>query len=390
MAIIIAFLGGMLTLLSPCTLPVIPFLFASVKGQKRHLTAMLAGMVVMFTALSLLVTVASAWVTQVAQAGRWLALAFLSAVALSLISPRIAQRLMAPVVRLGNQVNDRSLSRRGVIAALLAGMATGLLWAPCAGPVLGAILSLGIVQGNSVSSGVLLAAYGSGCAAMLGLIWLGGQRVLHWLRARTVLLERLKQLAGVTMLASVALIASGTTSVLQGATGLSAQLEKNLVGWLPATPVKLQPVADSTLPPLSGGTGWINSAPLTSESLKGKVVLIDFWTFDCINCQHTLPHVRQWAEKYWSQGLEVIGVHTPEYPHEKNFSAVQEAVKKWRITYPVVTDNNDQIWNAFGNQYWPAHYLFDARGQLRYTFFGEGNYAEQEAAIAQLLKEARA
>ena len=390
MAIIIAFLGGMLTLLSPCTLPVIPFLFASVKGQKRHLTAMLAGMVVMFTALSLLVTVASAWVTQVTLAGRWLALAFLSAVALSLISPRLAQRLMAPVVRLGNQVNDRSLNRRGVIAALLAGMATGLLWAPCAGPVLGAILSLGIVQGNSVSSGVLLAAYGSGCAAMLGLIWLGGQRVLHWLRNRTAMVEWLKQLAGVTMLASVALIASGTTSVLQGATGLSAKLEQHLVGWLPATPVKLQPVADSALPSLDGGTGWINSAPLASESLRGKVVLIDFWTFDCINCQHTLPHVRQWAEKYRPQGLEVIGVHTPEYPHEKGFSAVQEAVKKWQITYPVVTDNNYQIWSAFGNQYWPAHYLFDAHGQLRYTFFGEGNYAEQESAIAQLLKEARA
>lgn len=390
MAIFIAFFGGMLTLLSPCTLPVIPFLFASVKGQKRHLTAMLAGMVVMFTALSLLVTVASAGVTPVTLAGRWLALAFLSAVALSLISPRIAQRLMAPVVRLGNQVNDRSLSHRGVIAALLAGMATGLLWAPCAGPVLGAILSLSIVQGNSVSSGVLLAAYGSGCAAMLGLIWLGGQRVLHWLRNRTAMVERLKQLAGVTMLASVALIASGTTSVLQGATGLSAKLEQHLVGWLPATPVKLLPVADSALPSLDGGTGWINSAPLASESLRGKVVLIDFWTFDCINCQHTLPHVRQWAEKYRPQGLEVIGVHTPEYPHEKGFSAVQEAVKKWQITYPVVTDNNYQIWSAFGNQYWPAHYLFDAHGQLRYTFFGEGNYAEQESAIAQLLKEARA
>lgn len=389
MAIIIAFLGGMLTLLSPCTLPVIPFLFANVKGQKRHLISMLAGMVVMFTTLSLLVTVASARVVHVAQAGRWLALIFLGAVALSLISPRIAQRLMALVVRLGNRVNDQSLSRRGVMAALLAGIATGLLWAPCAGPVLGAILSLGVVQGNSASSGVLLAAYGSGCAAMLGLLWLGGQRVLHWLRNRTAVVERLKQLAGITMLASVVLIASGTTSVLQGATGLSTQLEQHLANWLPTTPVKLQPVSNSALPPLDGGTGWINSAPLSSESLKGKVVLIDFWTFDCINCQHTLPHVREWAEKYRPQGLEVIGVHTPEYPHEKNFSAVQEAVKKWHITYPVVTDNNYQIWSAFGNQYWPAHYLFDARGQLRYTFFGEGNYAEQDAAITALLKESK-
>ncbi|HDG1690277.1 TPA: cytochrome c biogenesis protein DipZ [Kluyvera georgiana] len=389
MTVIIAFLGGMLTLLSPCTLPVIPFLFASMKGQKRHLAALLGGMVLMFTALSLLVTVASAWVTQISAAGRWLALAFLTVVALSLISPQIAQRLASPAVRLGNQVNDRSLRRQGVLSALLAGIATGLLWAPCAGPVLGAILSLEVVQGNTVSSGVLLAAYGGGCAVMLALLWLGGQRVMRWLRARTTVVELLKRLGGVAMLASVILIASGTTSVFQGANTLSLRLEQHLVSWVPATPVKLQPVADSALPQLTGGTGWINSAPLSRETLKGKVVLVDFWTFDCINCQHTLPHVREWAEKYRPQGLEVIGVHTPEYPHEKNLAAVTAAVKKWRLSYPVVTDNNYQIWRAFGNQYWPAHYLFDARGQLRYTFFGEGNYSEQEQAIAQLLKETR-
>lgn len=389
MIVLIAFFGGMLTLLSPCTLPVIPFLFASVKGQKRHLAALLVGMVMMFTALSLLVTVASAWVTHLTLIGRWLALAFLTLVALSLLSPGLAQRVAAPAVRLGNQVNDRSLRRRGVVAALLAGVATGLLWAPCAGPILGAILSLGVVQGETFSSGVLLAAYGSGCAAMLALLWLGGQRVMRWLRAKTVVVERLKQLAGGVMLASVALIASGAASALQGPTTLSQRLEQRLATWIPATPAKLQPVVESALPPLSGGTGWINSPPLSSTSLKGKVVLVDFWTFDCINCQHTLPHVRDWAQQYGPQGLTVIGVHTPEYPHEKDRAAVATAVKKWRLNYPVVTDNNYQIWRAFGNQYWPAHYLFDARGQLRYTFFGEGNYAAQQQAIEKLLIEAK-
>lgn len=183
MAIIIAFIGGMLTLLSPCTLPVIPFLFASVKGQKRHLAAMLTGMVLMFTLVSSLVTVASAWVAQVATVGRWIALLFMGAVALSLIFPRVAQWLAKPVVRLGNQVNDQSNHHRGLLAALLAGFATGLLWAPCAGPVLGAILSLSLLQGSSVSGSVLLAAYGSGCAAMLALLWFGGKRVMHGLRA---------------------------------------------------------------------------------------------------------------------------------------------------------------------------------------------------------------
>ena len=197
------------------------------------------------------------------------------------------------------------------------------------------------------------------------------------------------------MLAAVVLNATGMTSLLKGANGVADRLETALLNLAkPATaPVKLQPVVmtepSSQLPLLSGGTGWINGDPVTSESLRGKVVLIDFWTWDCINCQHTLPHVREWATKYQPQGLVVIGVHTPEYPWEKPLSSVKNAVKKWQLPYRVVTDNNYQIWNAFGNQYWPAHYYFDAKGQLRYTAFGEGDYEQQEKVIQQLLKEAR-
>lgn len=197
------------------------------------------------------------------------------------------------------------------------------------------------------------------------------------------------------MLATVAFNATGMTSVLKGANGVADRLENSLLTLAkPATaPVKLQPVVmtepSSQLPSLSGGTGWVNGDPVTSDSLRGKVVLIDFWTWDCINCQHTLPHVRDWAQKYQAQGLVVIGVHTPEYPWEKPLASVQKAVTKWQLPYRVVTDNNYKIWNAFGNQYWPAHYYFDAKGQLRYTSFGEGNYDQQEKVIQQLLKEAR-
>lgn len=395
MFLIIAFLGGMISLLSPCTLPVIPLLFAGFQGQRRHILALLAGMIVMFTLVALVATAASSWIAQATIAGRWVALVVLAIAALALIFPTFAQRIAGPAVSAGNLLNTRSGQTRGMISAFLAGLAVGLLWSPCAGPILGAIFSLNIAGHSAIATGALLAAYGSGCALMLGLLVVGGRALMAPLRARSALMERLRKGAGVVMLATVAFNATGMTSVLKGANGVADRLENSLLSLAKptATPVKLQPVVmtepSSQLPSLSGGTGWINGDPVTSDSLRGKVVLIDFWTWDCINCQHTLPHVRDWAQKYQAQGLVVIGVHTPEYPWEKPLASVQKAVTKWQLPYRVVTDNNYKIWNAFGNQYWHAHYYFDAKGQLRYTSFGEGNYDQQEKVIQQLLKEAR-
>lgn len=395
MFLIIAFLGGMISLLSPCTLPVIPLLFAGFQGQRRHILALLAGMIVMFTLVALVATAASNWIAQATIAGRWVALVVLAIAALALIFPTFAQRIAGPAVSAGNLLNTRSGQTRGTLSAFLAGLAVGLLWSPCAGPILGAIFSLNIAGHSAIATGALLAAYGSGCALMLGLLVIGGRALMAPLRARSALMERLRKGAGVVMLATVAFNATGMTSVLKGANGVADRLENSLLTLAkPATaPVKLQPVTmtepSSQLPSLSGGTGWVNGDPVTSDSLRGKVVLIDFWTWDCINCQHTLPHVRDWAQKYQAQGLVVIGVHTPEYPWEKPLASVQKAVTKWQLPYRVVTDNNYKIWNAFGNQYWPAHYYFDAKGQLRYTSFGEGNYDQQEKVIQQLLKEAR-
>ncbi|PCM82135.1 cytochrome c biogenesis protein/redoxin [Enterobacter cloacae] len=395
MFLIIAFLGGMISLLSPCTLPVIPLLFAGFQGQRRHILALLAGMIVMFTLVALVATAASSWIAQATIAGRWVALVVLAIAALALIFPTFAQRIAGPAVSAGNLLNTRSGQTRGMISAFLAGLAVGLLWSPCAGPILGAIFSLNIAGHSAIATGALLAAYGSGCALMLGLLVAGGRTLMAPLRARSALMERLRKGAGVVMLATVAFNATGMTSVLKGANGVADRLENSLLSLAKptTTPVKLQPVVmtepSSQLLSLSGGTGWINGDPVTSDSLRGKVVLIDFWTWDCINCQHTLPYVRDWAKKYQSQGLVVIGVHTPEYPWEKPLASVQKAVTKWQLPYRVVTDNNYQIWNAFGNQYWPAHYYFDAKGQLRYTSFGEGNYDQQEKVIQQLLKEAR-
>lgn len=395
MFLIIAFLGGMVSLLSPCTLPVIPLLFAGFQGQRRHILALLVGMIVMFTLVAMVVTAASEWIASATIIGRWVALTILAIAALALIFPPFAQRIAWPAVSAGNILNTRSGQTRGMGSAFLAGLAVGLLWSPCAGPILGAIFSINIAGHSAIATGALLAAYGSGCALMLGLLIMGGKALMAPLRAKSALMARLRQGAGVMMLAAVMFNATGMTSAVKGANGVADRLENTLLSLTqPAAPsVKLQPVempvTRSQLPSLSGGTGWINGDPVTSESLRGKVVLIDFWTWDCINCQHTLPHVREWANKYQPQGLVVIGVHTPEYPWEKPISSVKNAVNKWQLPYRVVTDNNYQIWNAFGNQYWPAHYFFDAKGQLRYTSFGEGNVDQQEKIIQQLLKEAR-
>ncbi|MEM5427932.1 thioredoxin family protein [Cupriavidus oxalaticus] len=142
-------------------------------------------------------------------------------------------------------------------------------------------------------------------------------------------------------------------------------------------------------PEFTGIEKWLNSEPLTLAGLRGKVVLVDFWTFDCINCIRTLPHVRQWYDKYRDKGLVVVGVHTPEFGYEKSTANVQAAIKRFDIRYPVAQDNMYATWNAWRNQYWPALYLVDASGNVVYKHFGEGNYAQTEAAIQKALADAK-
>jgi thiol-disulfide isomerase/thioredoxin len=145
---------------------------------------------------------------------------------------------------------------------------------------------------------------------------------------------------------------------------------------------------EGDLPSLRGATAWLNSKPLTQADLRGKVVLVDFWTYTCVNWRRTLPYVRAWAEKYWSHGLEVIGVHTPEFSFERNVDNVRWALKDMRISYPVAIDSDYAIWRAFNNEYWPASYFIDAKGHIRHHQFGEGDYQRCEMVIQQLLTEA--
>jgi thiol-disulfide isomerase/thioredoxin len=195
-------------------------------------------------------------------------------------------------------------------------------------------------------------------------------------------MEELNQMPAVSCrmkmrLSIVAAIAAVLGCIAVSANQIEAQEPPSIVG-------------SSPLFGLSGATGWINSTPLTAKQLKGKVVLVDFWDYSCINCIRAIPYVRAWAEKYKDSGLVVIGVHTPEFDIEKQLPNVQKAVTKFGITYPVALDNNYAIWNAFHNQYWPAHYFIDAKGKVRYEHFGEGEYDQSERWIQNLLKEANA
>ena len=183
-------------------------------------------------------------------------------------------------------------------------------------------------------------------------------------------------------ISSVGLGRLADTAMMSGNAAMTMSGSKAKAASVPSLP------SEGEMPPLTGATAWLNSPPLTREALKGKVVVIDFWTYSCINCLRAIPYVRAWAEKYRDQGLVVIGVHSPEFAFEKNVNNVRNAVAQLAIPYPVAIDNDYAIWRAFDNQYWPAHYFIDAEGRIRHHHFGEGDYEGSERVIRQLLAEA--
>ena len=398
---LIAFLGGLLTVLSPCILPVVPFLFAGIDRTRSSILLTLGGMVLTFALISSLAVVSSEWVIQANNTGRHVALVVMALFALSLISARISGWLASPFVLLGNCLDPQTRKMSGPLGSLMIGVATGLLWAPCAGPILGVILTGAMLQGANAQTSLLLVAYGLGSALSLGTLIFAGRGLVNRLKASIPVTGWLRRATGFAVLAAALMISTGADkTLLAGASseGVSV-LEKGVLQSVPkvveylVSKAKAEPTLDNAqgpMPSLSGAVEWLNSPALTSESLRGKVVLVDFWTYDCINCQHTLPYVKDWAQKYEKDGLVVIGVHTPEYGLERIISNVRDEVRKLGITYPVAIDNNYAIWRNFDNQYWPAHYLIDAKGQVRFTHFGEGRYETQEKMIQQLLQEAKA
>ncbi|RON61233.1 cytochrome C biogenesis protein [Pseudomonas fluorescens] len=398
---LIAFLGGLLTVLSPCILPVVPFLFAGANRRRSSILLTLGGMALTFALISSLAVVSSEWVIQASNTGRQVALLVMIAFALALISARIGDWLTRPLVLLGNRLDADNRKTAGSTGSILLGVATGLLWAPCAGPILGVILTGAMLQGANAHTSLLLLAYGAGSALALGTLIFAGRGLVNRLKPSIPFTGWFRRGAGVAVLAAAAVIATGADKTLLAGTSSEgvASVENSVLENVPkvfdylVSKVRadsMQNDSKGAMPSLSGAVQWLNSPEPSAESLRGKVVLVDFWTYDCINCQHTLPYVKDWAQKYQKDGLVVIGVHTPEYGYERIIDNVKAQVRKLGITYPVAIDNDYAIWRHFDNQYWPAHYLIDAKGQVRYSHFGEGRYEAQEQMIRQLLEEAKA
>jgi len=395
--------AGAITALSPCVLPVLPIVLAGGATGRRPL-AIVAGLVGSFT----LFTLAAAWLLDLLGLPddflRDLAIVLLVLVALTMLWPASGEWISRRLAYLGR----RPSAELG--GGLLLGASMGLVFVPCAGPVLAAVTVLAARGEVGVRTVVLTLAYATGAAIPLLAVAILGRRASDALRPRA---QAVRIVAGSLLLVAAAAIALGAdtslqtrvpgyTQTLQDRIERSARVERRLNGLTGArrptsttAPTKDGAVDAVSLPDygpapaFAGIEGWVNSKPLTMSGLRGRVVLIDFWTYSCVNCLRTLPFVRAWDARYRSSGLTIVGVHSPEFAFEKKAGNVRENTRRLSIRYPVALDPDLDTWTAWRNQYWPAKYLVDRRGHVRYYHFGEGEYDRTEQAIRQLLAEVR-
>src|SRR5215204_6196263 len=388
--------AGFNTAISPCVLPVLPIIFAGgATGSRRKPFAIIAGLIASFTAFTLF----GVWVLK--KLGlpedllRNLAIALLFLVAATLLFPKVEEVVQKPFLRLTRRPGGE------LGGGFLLGASLGLVFVPCAGPVLAAITVVGATQDVGARAIVLTVSYAIGAAIPMLLVAFGGRSAMNRLRPHA---HRIRQGLGVAVGLTALAIAlnvdrhfqtaiPGYTEALQSRVEQSGRAQSELRKLRGST---REQAASSSLrdfgqaPELAGLSNWINSDPLTLQQLRGKVVLVDFWTYSCINCLRTLPHVKAWDRTYRHRGLVVLGIHTPEFAFEHVPGNVEGAVQRLGIHYPVALDNDYGTWNAFQNQYWPAKYLIDRQGHLRYYHFGEGEYDTVEERIRTLLGESAA
>ena len=417
---LIGLVGGLITGISPCILPVLPVIFFSgtqstaggataVKSKREVLRPyrVIGGLVLSFSLVTLVGSALLSLLHLPQDAIRWVALAALVAIGLGLIFPRFEQLLERPFSR----IPQKQIAARANGFGL--GLALGVLYVPCAGPVLAAIVVAGATANIGVPVVVLTVAFALGTAVPLLFFALAGQRVAERVSAFRRHQRQIRVTAGiVTLLLAVALVFNlpavlqraipDYTSSLQNKLGGGQQIQQdlNLGGIVNDQNKELSNCTDGSAqlqncgsaPDLKGITAWLNTAgdkPIDLHGLRGKVVLIDFWAYSCINCQRAIPHVEGWYKAYHDDGFEVIGVHTPEYAFEKVTGNVEKGAADIGITYPIALDNSYSTWTNYRNQYWPAEYLIDASGVVRHVKFGEGDYNVTEKLIRQLIATAR-
>jgi len=413
LVLVLAFLGGVLTILSPCILPIIPLVFArSGRSFARETAPMLGGLAIAFTAAALIATATAHWLIVANVIGRDIALALFAVVGITLVSTRAAEWIARPATRAGAALlgTHAPAASATPLRNVIIGLAVGLLWAPCAGPILGILIAAAATTA-APRAALLFLTFALGAAMSLAVVLSLGARLLARIKRAGATEVAIRRVFGIATIVTVLAIFLGYDQLLFGSGGLvkTASAEEHLVSSL--TPERVQPhppgmsldefaaeedalaatihldELDGDLPGFDGGTEWINSGALSPQALRGKVVLVDFWAFMCYNCLNALPHVKELYAKYKDRGFVVVGVHTPELGPERVLQGVRDAVKRLGIMFPVVIDNDNKIWNAYHNQYWPAAYFADATGKLRFYNFGEGRYDEQDKVVAKLLAE---
>lgn len=408
-----AFLAGVITILSPCILPILPIILSSsIGGQntgKSRPLGVITGFVLSFTFFTLFLSTIVRWSGISAETLRLTSVIVIASFGVSLLIPRfqlLLEQLFSKLARFAPQGNTRT----GFWGGLVVGVSVGLLWTPCVGPILASVISLAITGTVTFDAFLITLAYSLGTAIPMFLIILGGQNALRrvpWLLANTA---NIQKAFGVLMIITALGIFTNVDrkfqtfiierfpnygvglNKFQDIEPIKKQLEK-IGGKETKKEDKGKPMFSllntkgTKAPEIIPGGVWFNSDPLTLEQLKGKVVIIDFWTYSCINCQRTMPYLRKWWETYKDKGLVIIGVHSPEFEFEKSEKNVAQAIKDFQLTYPIVQDNDFATWRAYNNRYWPAKYFIDKEGYIRYTHFGEGAYDESERIIQELLKE---
>lgn len=411
-----AFISGLITIFAPCIWPLLPIvLSATTSGGHKKPLGITLGIVTSFTFFTLSLSYILKIIPFDPEILRLFAVVVIGVLGLTLVIPKLSAYLEGVVSKFSQVINQR-LQRSGQTqstgfgSGFITGFALGLIWTPCAGPILATIATLASTQAVNWQIVLVTLAYVTGVGIPLFGFALLGRRIFTKSRLLNKYTGRVQQVFGVIMILTAVAIFTNYDKFLQaklldtfpGYANFVVDLESN-----PNVKQELQQLknsnqslftqpsdSSSVLPVLGkapdfvGINHWLNSEPLTLSALRGKVVLIDFWTYTCINCIRTLPHITAWDEAYKEQGLVVVGVHTPEFEFEKDTDNVKQAIAQYDIQYPVAQDNDYRTWRAYDNHYWPAHYLIDAQGQVRYISFGEGDYDKIEQAIKDLLLEA--
>ncbi len=405
--LLIAFLSGLFTIFAPCIWPILPIVLSSSSGGgHRKPLGVTLGILISFSFLTLSLSYLVRIFNFDPDSLRLVAVLIIAFLGMVLIVPKLSAIVEGATSRLNNIFGGRINSGNGFWGGLFTGVSLGVVWAPCAGPILATIAALSATR--AVNSQVILITivYMIGTGIPLFLFATFGNNLLAKSRRLSPYTGIIQQIFGAIMIFTALLIWSGYDRIVQvkllnlfpGYTDIiykieqSDQVQKELNrlsgrdGVTPPTPKSFLPDMGKS-PEIKGITNWLNSSPQTISSLKGKVILVDFWTYSCINCIRTLPFVTGWYEKYKDQGFVVLGIHTPEFEFEKKTGNVEKAIKMFSINYPVAQDNSFTTWNSFNNVYWPAKYLIDRNGHLRMQHNGEGKYEETEKAIQSLLAE---